>query len=85
MSTNTTSGASYGVGVIPTSQFQASATLLLTVEIQSSGGLRSYQIPQKLIRQLKRWNEVHWQTFLLQKKNKKYANLAIYEKLFHQK
>jgi len=54
MSTNTTSEASYGVGVIPISQFQAFAKLLLTVEIQSSGGLRSYQILQKWIKQLKR-------------------------------
>lgn len=35
MSPNTTSGASYGFGVKPTSQFQASATSLLTVEIQT--------------------------------------------------
>jgi len=48
--------ASYGDGVIPRSQFQASATLLLTAEIQCSGGLCSYQILQKWIKQLKRWN-----------------------------
>jgi len=54
ISTNTTSEASHRVGVIPISQFQVSTTLLLTVEIQSSGGLRSYQILQKWIKQLKR-------------------------------